>query len=36
VHALLDEDPRVESYRLGGQGEGSWGATLVCLHDPGS
>ncbi len=32
VHALLDEHPAVETYRLGGMGEGSWGATLVTLR----
>ena len=32
VHALLDRLPEVVSYRLGGMGEGSWGATLVFLH----
>lgn len=31
VHAVLDRLPEVESYRLGGMGEGSWGATLVFL-----
>jgi len=31
VHALLDRLPEVVSYRLGGMGEGSWGATLVFL-----
>lgn len=32
VHALLDRHEAVASYRLGGMGEGSWGATLVQLH----
>lgn len=32
VHALLDRHPAVERYRLGGMGEGSWGATLVTLR----
>ncbi len=32
VHAALDRMPQVKSYRLGGHGEGSWGATLVDLH----
>ena len=31
VHAVLDRLDKVESYRLGGTGEGSWGATLVFL-----
>jgi hypothetical protein len=36
VHSLLDGHPLVESHRLGGHGEGSWGATIVRLreHDP--
>jgi dsDNA-specific endonuclease/ATPase MutS2 len=32
VHAVLDRLQQVESYRLGGMGEGSWGATLVFLR----
>lgn len=35
VHALLDRHPAVERYRLGGMGEGSWGATLVTLRESG-
>ena len=31
VHSLLAEHPQVEHWRLGGQGEGSWGATIVRL-----
>ncbi len=31
VHALLDRHPRVESYRLGDEKRGAWGATLVRL-----
>lgn len=31
VHALLDRHPNVTSYRLGGHGGGSWGATIVEL-----
>ncbi|HET6581893.1 MAG TPA: Smr/MutS family protein [Nannocystaceae bacterium] len=31
VHALLADHPAVASYRLGGHGEGSWGATIVTL-----
>jgi DNA-nicking Smr family endonuclease len=36
VHALLDRLEEVDSYRLGGMGEGSWGATLVELRRPES
>jgi hypothetical protein len=32
VHALLAEHPDVETWRLGGHGEGSWGATIVRLR----
>lgn len=32
VHAQLAKHPAVSSYRLGGQGEGSWGATIVRLE----
>jgi DNA-nicking Smr family endonuclease len=32
VHAVLDRLPEVESYRLAGEGRGSWGATLVVLR----
>lgn len=32
VHAILERDPTVESYRLGGSGGGEWGATLVRLE----
>jgi len=31
VHAVLERLPEVESFRLGGTGEGGWGATLVFL-----
>lgn len=31
VHAILERLPEVESFRLGGEGAGSWGATLVSL-----
>lgn len=34
VHALLERHPGVASYRLGGHGAGSWGATLVELEPP--
>lgn len=33
VHSLLDKHEAVESYRLGGHGEGSWGATIVRLRE---
>ncbi len=32
VHALLERHEAVVDYRLGGMGEGSWGATVVTLH----
>jgi len=31
VHALLERDSRVAGFRLGGAGEGGWGATIVAL-----
>jgi dsDNA-specific endonuclease/ATPase MutS2 len=31
VHALLDRNPRVASYRTAGDGDGGWGATIVQL-----
>lgn len=34
VHSLLERHPLVEDYRLGGHGEGSWGATIVRLRPP--
>jgi dsDNA-specific endonuclease/ATPase MutS2 len=34
VHAALSRMPEVETYRLGGEGAGGWGATLVTLADP--
>ncbi len=33
VHSLLAKHEAVESYRLGGHGEGSWGATIVRLRE---
>lgn len=33
VHAVLAKHEAVESYRLGGQNEGSWGATIVRLRE---
>jgi DNA-nicking Smr family endonuclease len=32
VHALLGRSPLVQSFRLGDERTGSWGATLVTLH----
>lgn len=32
VHALLQRSPLVESFRLGDETSGSWGATLVTLR----
>ncbi len=32
VHALLQRSPLVDSFRLGDETSGSWGATLVTLH----
>jgi DNA-nicking Smr family endonuclease len=32
VHTLLRRSPRVQSFRLGDEHSGSWGATLVTLH----
>lgn len=34
VHSLLSRHAAVADYRLGGQGEGSWGATIVTLRSP--
>jgi DNA-nicking Smr family endonuclease len=33
VHALLERHPAVRSYRLAGETNGSWGATVVLLRD---
>ena len=35
VHALLDRNPSVKSYRLAGSEAGGWGATIVQLHPSG-
>lgn len=35
VHAALERHPRVVSFRLGGHGGGSWGATVVELDVEG-
>jgi DNA-nicking Smr family endonuclease len=32
VHTLLQRSPLVQSYRLGDENTGSWGATLVTLR----
>jgi len=32
VHALLERHPAVTNFRLGGMGEGGWGATVVTLR----
>jgi DNA-nicking Smr family endonuclease len=34
VHAVLKRLPEVASFRLAGEGGGSWGATLVTLRPP--
>jgi len=34
VHALLRRSPLVESFRLGDETSGSWGATVVRLRPP--
>jgi DNA-nicking Smr family endonuclease len=31
VHAVLNQLPEVASFRLGGEGAGEWGATIVSL-----
>ena len=35
VHARLRRRADVEGFRLGGEGGGGWGATLVSLKEPG-
>jgi DNA-nicking Smr family endonuclease len=32
VHAVLNQLPEVASFRLGGEGAGEWGATIVSLR----
>jgi dsDNA-specific endonuclease/ATPase MutS2 len=34
VHAVLEQHPLVVSFRLAGEGEGGWGATLIKLRPP--
>ena len=36
VHALLRRDSRVLRFKLAGQGEGGWGATIAWLTHPSS
>jgi dsDNA-specific endonuclease/ATPase MutS2 len=33
VHAILDKQPLVDSYKLADEGAGGWGATLVELKE---
>ena len=35
VHSILKRLPEVVSFRLAGEGAGSWGATMVVLRPPG-
>jgi DNA-nicking Smr family endonuclease len=32
IHAVLNQLPEVASFRLGGEGAGEWGATIVSLR----
>jgi dsDNA-specific endonuclease/ATPase MutS2 len=32
VHSILEKLSYVQSFKLGGTGSGSWGATIVVLH----
>ena len=34
VHAILPKIPQVASFRLAGEGDGGWGATVVSLAPP--
>ncbi len=34
VHSVLEKNPLVVAFRLGDEGEGGWGATLVTLRPP--
>ncbi len=34
VHAILDKQPQVSTFRLANQSEGSWGATIAYLSQP--
>lgn len=36
VHSILEKHPDVESFSLGGQHFGEWGATIVFLRAPAS
>lgn len=35
VHAALERDPRVEAFRLAGEDQGGWGATIVRVSPTG-